>query len=249
MADRLGQSADRWDRWADHYDEVWAGLDTDLVADRLYGLAGNGKALELGAGTGRVALALAERGTSVVGIEASPRMAALMEKKAADRDLPVEVRHADMIYGAECEEYDLVYCVFNSLYELPTQDEQLECLANAARSLAAEGCLVLEMTVPTFGGTLGARQQLAIRGLTDTTLTLSATMNDPTRQLIRFQEIRFDESGFDLLPVFTRYIWPAELDLMARLVGLKEVERFGHWNGTPFESGSVRHITVYRREA
>jgi SAM-dependent methyltransferase len=232
-----------WDLWAPHYDtEITA--DPGPVAEFLAAHAGTGPALELGIGTGRVAIPLARRGVPVDGIDISPAMRDQLYANAAD--LPIRVFLGDMAEVAVDRQYPLVYVIYSTLAMLLTQDEQIRCLTGVTKALQPGGLLVVEATVPLAGGMLAGRQQLAIRGIGDDHLRLSATMNDPSTQIVQYQEVHLSAAGIRTLPVTTRYFWPSELDLMARLSGLEVAERYGTWDRQPFGPASRSHIALYR---
>jgi SAM-dependent methyltransferase len=212
------------------------------AVDRLAALAGGGRALEFAVGTGRVAIPLAERGVPVTGIELSRPMVAQLRTKVDDATLPV-VR-GDMATTAVPGEFALVYLVFNTIANLLTQDEQVACFANAARHLGPGGRFVVELWVPQLRalppgapGTVGTAEPGYIE--VDTVDTL--------RQLVVSHHFRFDDQdGLRLFRCPQRYIWPAELDLMARLAGFILESRHADWSGTAFTADSPSHVSVYR---
>jgi SAM-dependent methyltransferase len=209
-------------------------------------LARAGRALELGIGTGRIALPLAARGVEVHGIDASPAMVARMRIKPGGAEIPVAMGDfADVgVEGA----FSLVYVVFNTFFGLLSQEEQVRCFENVARHLAADGVFVIEAFVPDM--TRFARGQClnAARVETDAVL-LDASRHDPLTQRVVSQQILITESGTRLFPVQIRYAWPAELDLMARLAGLRLRHRWAGWQREPFTAASGKHVSVYERAA
>jgi SAM-dependent methyltransferase len=244
--DDSASQARRWDLWASHYDSETP-IDPEPAADLLQQYAKGGRALELGAGTGRIALALARRGVTVDGLEISPKMAEKLTQNTGD--LPVRAIVGDMADIPLTGPYDLVYTVYSTIFSLLTQQEQISCFRNTARVLAPGGVSVLECMIPSMGGLLADRQQLAIRDLSDGHLSLSATTNDPATQRVIFQEVRITEHGTRMLPVHIRYIWPAEMDLMAQLAGMRLRQRTGGWDGSPFHGSSRHHVSVYQLAA
>jgi SAM-dependent methyltransferase len=205
-------------------------------------LAGGGPALELGIGTGRIALPLAERGVAVHGIDASEAMLARLSEKPGGAELPVTIGDfADV--GVEGK-FKLIYVVFNTFFGLLSQDEQLRCFANVAAHLELEGHFVIESFVPD--PTLFDRGQRVSTTLVDVDrVRLDATRHDPVAQRVTTQHVHIGKDGIMLLPVQLRYAWPSELDLMARLAGLRLVHRFGGWQGEPFTASSPGHVSVY----
>jgi SAM-dependent methyltransferase len=232
-------------RVADVYDDVHPEYDEAMIAT-LAELARAGRALELGIGTGRIALPLAARGVEVHGIDASPAMVARMRIKPGGAEIPVAMGDfADVgVEGA----FSLVYVVFNTFFGLLSQEEQVRCFENVARHLAADGVFVIEAFVPDM--TRFARGQClnAARVETDAVL-LDASRHDPLTQRVVSQQILITESGTRLFPVQIRYAWPAELDLMARLAGLRLRHRWAGWQREPFTAASGKHVSVYERAA
>ncbi len=241
---------------ASHYGEAWASIYDDymgqqphLVAsldasvDALSRLAGEGgSVLELAVGTGRIALPLAARGHRVVGIDASPGMLAVLAER--DPDGTVEAHLGDMADFDLGERFDLVTVVFNSLYLLLEQDQQVACVAAAARHLAPGGTFLFEGFVaepgpgPTGSGVHPHRVE-------DGTLELRVQTVDVPNQRVHGSRLWLHEDGrFEMRPVGLRWTWPSELDLMARLAGLRLRERWGDWGGAPY-TGGWQNISVY----
>jgi SAM-dependent methyltransferase len=231
------------DRIADVYDAMMAGLPdpTDCV-DRLAELAGPGPALELGIGTGRVALPLAARGVRVHGIDASAAMVErLRAKPGGDR---VEVTLGDFAEVPVEGSYPLVYAVFNTFFGLLTQDDQLRCFAEVGGHLAPGGAFVLQGFVPDQSLHPGGQSvRTSHLGLDHVRLDLAR--HDPVAQRVDFQHVLLTEDGIRLYPGAIRYAWPSELDLMARLAGLRLRERWGGWRREPFGADSGLHVSVY----
>lgn len=231
------------DKGADLYDEWYDGvLETDACVDRLAELAGPGPVLELGVGTGRLALPLADRRLEVHGVDASARMLArLAAKPGGDRVRTILHDIVDVSTGTT---YPLVVCAADTLFMLTEQDLQVRCLANVAMHLASGGVFVSETFV--FNRTRYADgQDVTVRRVTAESLVLGAARHDPARQLITGHHILLREDGIRMVPAVLRYIWPAELDLMARLAGLRLRERWGGWNREPFTAASGRAVSVY----
>jgi SAM-dependent methyltransferase len=233
------------DRIADVYDS-WGGLpdDTHEAVELLAGLAGQGPALELGIGTGRVALPLRERGIEVHGIDASERMVERLRAKPGGGAVPVTIGDfAEVGVGGT---FSLVYVVFNTLFALSDQGAQVRCFERVASRLRPGGSFVVEAFVPDL--TLYERgQRIATHSLGDDQVHLLATLLDPVEQRVRSQHVVIEEGGTRLYPVMIRYAWPSELDLMARLAGMELVERWGGWRRDRFSAESRSHVSVYRR--
>jgi SAM-dependent methyltransferase len=231
---------------AHRYDEHPRGDEADTVAflDRYAGVTGDRTALEFAIGTGRIALPLAERGVRVDGIELSPDMVAILRAKPGGAGLRVTI--GDMSSAdAPGERYPLVYLVFNTIYNLLTQDDQVRCCQNAARQLADDGVFVVEAGVPSAW--LHGEQFVNVERLTAGEVVLDVNRFDPVTQLLDENHVTLTAAGVRMGPISCRLIWPSELDLMARIAGLRLVDRWGGWHGEPFTADSKRHISVYAR--
>ncbi len=242
MAESEEQAA-RWDLWASHDDRVFATADPRPAGMFLAKIAAGGHALELGAATGRVAVALAEQGVPVTALDISPEMIRRIED--ARGSLPVTARVGDMAEVPVDGAFSLVYATLSTFFGLLTQERQIECFTNVARVLAPDGKFVIEAFVPLRQGIVTRGQQLAIRAMAPGCVDLSATLHDAANQRITFQEIRVDADGLRMLPIEIRYVWPSELDLMARLAGMSLHARYGDWDCGAFSSASLRHISLY----
>jgi SAM-dependent methyltransferase len=236
------------DRIADVYDAITAGLPDPVdCVDRLAELAGPGPALELGIGTGRVALPLAARGVEVHGIDASAAMVERLRAKPGGEAVPVTLGDfADLpVAGA----YRLVYVVFNTFFSLLTQDEQVRCFAAVADHLAPGGAFVLELFVPDPTVHPGG-QSVRTRHLGLDMARVDLALHDPVAQRVDFQNVLLTADGLRLLPGSVRYAWPAELDLMARLAGLGLRERWGGWRREPYTAATNGlYVAVYEHAA
>jgi SAM-dependent methyltransferase len=232
------------DRIADVYDEQHRLLDPEPEAAFLAALAGDGPALELGIGTGRVALPLRARGVEVHGVDASVRMVEKLRAKPGGADIPVTIGNfADF---ALAERFALVYVVFNTFYGLLTQDDQVRCFECVAAHLRPGGRFLLRGFVPDLARFRRGQSTNAVRVELDD-VRIDVSMHDPLTQVVRSQHVMLRESGVQLFPVALRYAWPSELDLMARLAGLELEARHGGWDGEPFGADSDAHVSVYRR--
>lgn len=236
------------DRIADYYDEMVGQLFPAAVTEQavsfLADLAGAGPVLELGIGTGRVAIPLANRGVAVTGVDASEAMLArLRSRPGGDKISVVLSDFGDFIVG---ERFRVIYVVFNTFFALLTQDTQVGCFRRVAEHLSDGGVFVMEAFMPD--PTLYSRgQRLAARDVEPGRLLLDAARHDPITQRVSAQHVVIDEHGVRLYPAELRYAWPSELDLMAELAGLRLRDRFGNWQRGPFEGGSGSHISVYAR--
>ena len=231
------------DQIAEVYDRYYSSCDPALIV-ALKQLAGSGRALELGIGTGRVALPLQAEGTPVFGIDASEAMVARLRSKPDGGRIPVVIGDfADV--GIEGE-FSLIYVVFNTFFNLPTQGDQVRCFQNVARHLATDGVFVLELFVPDLNRFRGD-QDVRLIAQTEKEIRLDVSQIDPVRQVVTATHVTLGKSGPQFCPVRLRYAWPSELDLMAQLGGLGLRERWGSWERKPFTSSSSSHISIYGR--
>jgi SAM-dependent methyltransferase len=235
------------DRIADVYDRMAATMPDPVdCVDRLAELAGAGPALELGIGTGRIALPLAARGVEVHGIDASAAMVERLRAKPGGEAIPVTLGD---FAGLPVEgSFPLVYVVFNTFFSLLTQDDQVRCFAAVADHLAPGGAFVLEAFVPDPTLHPGG-QSIRTRYLALDLVRFDLALHDPVAQRVDFQNVLLAADGAQLLPGSVRYAWPAELDLMARLAGLGLRERWGGWRREPFGAASGVHVSVYEHPA
>ena len=241
-------SSDLWDEaTAQRYDEAAADMFAPQVMgptlDVLAELAGSGPALELAIGTGRIGVALAERGIPVTGIEHSAPMVAQLRRKADEATLPVAI--GDMATTTVPGDFTLVYLVWNTIGNLRSQPEQVACFRNAARHLRRGGRFVIELWVPPLRrfppGQAAVPFDVSAHHLGFDTYDL-ATQQGTSHHYTTEPDgsIRYGASNF-------RFIWPAECDLMAQLAGLELEHRWADWNRRPFTSDSESHVSVWRK--
>ena len=231
------------ERFAEIYDEQH-GYMGERETDFLVELARGGRALELGVGTGRVALPLAARGVEVHGIDASPAMLERLRAKPGGER--VTAHTGDFADVGVRGEFSLVYVVFNTFFALLSQDEQVRCFRNVAERLTPEGVFLVEAFVPDPSLYHHGHMVKTFNIKTDS-LSLHVAQLDTVEQTATGQQIIITERGIRLYPVKLRYAWPSELDLMARLAGLRLRLRFGGWLREPFTSRSEKHVSVYER--
>jgi len=237
---------DIWDaETARRYDTPGTGMFAPEVleptVDRLAELAGDGRALEFAIGTGRVAVPLAER-VAVAGIELSQPMIDRLRAKADEDTIPVV--HGDMSTARAPGEFSLVYLVYNTISNLLTQDEQVACFANAARHLGPGGRFVVELWVPDLQR-LPPGAEAAVFAVEPGYVGFDSY--DVLHQRVVSHHVRFGEgTQARLFRSPHRYVWPAELDLMARLGGFALESRSADWSGAPFTAASRSHESVYR---
>jgi SAM-dependent methyltransferase len=233
-----GQIAENYDLAPGIFDPAVVNPAVSFLAD----LAGDGAALELGIGTGRIALPLSQRGVRVHGIELSPAMVAQLRGKSEAENITVTI--GDFATARVEGTFRLAYLVYNTVTNLTTQDEQVECFCNVARHLEPGGVFVIELEVPPL-------QRL------------------PPGETVRAFTVDPPHLGFDEIDVATqhgvshhywfargkgvvhsmpyRFVWPSELDLMARIAGMSLRERWGDWNREPFTANSTKHISVWEK--
>jgi SAM-dependent methyltransferase len=234
------------ERVASRYDRDAAGLFDPAVVtpvvDTLAELAGRGAALEFGIGTGRIALPLAERAVRVAGIDSSDAMVARLRAKPGGGD--IEVAIGDFATTRVDGEFSLVYLVFNTINNLVTQDAQVACFENAAAHLGGGGRFVIEVGVPGL-------QNLPVG---QTIIPFHAgpggigfDVYDVVTQRFSSQHYDFTDGRVEAFPYEFRYVWPSELDLMARLAGMRLEHRWAGWRREPFTSLSRAHVSVYQR--
>lgn len=231
------------DLWADVYhDEHRFLVPPEAQLSLLEELASGRRALELGIGTGRVALPLARRGVDVAGVDASPAMVERLRTK--DGGSSIEVKIADMATLPVEGGFGLVYVVFNTVFGLLSQSAQVACFASVARLLEPGGYFCVECFVPDLTRFQGGQALRTVRlGLDE--VRIDASQHDPVHQRISANVIGLGKAGISVRPVRLRYAWPAELDLMAQLAGLRLRSRRSDWERRPFTADSTNHVTVY----
>jgi SAM-dependent methyltransferase len=219
-------------------------LDTDAAVAFLSELAGAGPVLELAVGTGRIALPLADRGLDVHGIDASEGMVARLRSKPGGERIRIVI--GDFADVAIEDRYALVYIVFNTLFALQTQEAQVRCFRNVAAHLADDGVFVVDAFVPDLTRFQRDQRVEAERvGLNHAWIGLAR--HYPVEQRVESQHVVLTEERLQFYPVQIRYAYPSELDLMARLAGLRLRDRFGGWRHEPFTAASGMHVSVYER--
>ncbi|MFC9607546.1 class I SAM-dependent DNA methyltransferase [Streptomyces niveus] len=214
------------------------------MADLLAGLAGGGRALELGIGTGRVALPLAERGVPVHCIDLSRAMVARMRDKPGGDAIDVTI--GDFATTRVDGTFSVAYLVFNTIMNLTTQAAQVACFRNVADHLAPGGCFVIETMLPELRK-LPAGQDVVPFHVSPT--RWSFDIYDVATQEMSSNYVEVIDGRGDYWSVPFRYVWPAELDLMAQLAGMRLRDRWEGWKGEPFTSESERHVSVWEKPA
>lgn len=242
---------DNWfgEEVAARYDADAAEMFDDSVLtpaiDRLEELAAGGPALEFGIGTGRVALPLRARGVPVHGIDLSEAMVARMREKPGGADIPVMI--GDFATARVGGEFRLAYLVFNTINNLTTQDEQVACFANAARHLTPGGYFLIEVSVPQLQRVAPGERFVPFSVTPD---HLGIDEYDLVGQaLISHHYYRMSDGRMERRSTPFRYVWPAELDLMALLAGMRLAHRWGGWRREEFTAASGSHVSVWQRTA
>lgn len=234
------------DTIADVYDD-WASTaagDPLPAVDVLTELAGDASVLELGVGTGRVALPLAARGVEVHGLDSSAAMIDKLRAKPGGETIATTV--GDMAHVPVDGSFGLVYVVFNTFFALLTQDEQVGCFQAVARRLLSGGRFLVEAFVPDTSRFDRGNRVSAVE-VEREHVRLDVTLHDVAAQRLTAQHVVVSEAGIRLYPLVLRYAYPSELDLMARLAGLELESRWAGWDRAPFGPGSGSHVTVWRR--
>ena len=227
---------------ASSYDEDLRGDEAETV-EFLAEHTGTGPVLEFAIGTGRIALPLSERGIRVDGIEQSTAMVdQLRAKSGADK---INVTIGDMSTVELPERYTLVYLVFNTIHNLVTQDGQVRCFENAARHLDSGGVFVVETGVPWRGPREGS--YIEVPKVAMDAVHISPHTYDAMTQVLDINHLRLTTEGIRMSPLSLRLVYPSELDLMARIAGLRLRHRWGGWKQEPFTVDSRRHVSVYER--
>jgi SAM-dependent methyltransferase len=230
---------------AEIYDRTPRGDEDEAVAF-LAEMAGDGPALELAIGTGRIGLPLAARGVAVEGIDLSPDMVAQLRAKPGGEDIPVTI--GDFSEVPVSGTYRLIYVVYNTFFNLLHQGEQVRCFENVAAHLADGGSFVIEARVPGHIHGLRENQYVDAEEVGVDEVWLDVARYDPVSQRLEETHVSLSaEGGVRLFPIVTRYCYPSELDLMARIAGLRLKERWGGWRREPFDARSILAVSVYGR--
>jgi len=226
---------------AEKYDTWFSDLDPSMI-DHLHEISAGGCALELGIGTGRVAIPLKEKGVEVHGIDASTAMVAKMRLKPNGEDIPVMIQ--SFAQFKTNIQYDLVYVVFNTFFGLLTQEEQISCFKSVADTLKPGGRFVIEAFVPDLGR-FDRGQSARTSNITADHVRLECSLHEAATQTVISQVVTIGSKSIELYPIKIRYAWPSEIDLMAQLSGMKLISRWSDWKKTVFSSQSGRHVSTF----
>lgn len=252
-------SSDVWDaararRYDDAMADAFTAEELSATVDMLLGLCTSGgapvqdrapRALELAIGAGRVAIPLAQRGVEVSGIELSQPMLDILDEKLRDAPFAIDAVQGDMATTRLASTFDLVYLVFNTIGNLRTQDEQVACFANAAAHLRPGGHFVVEVGVPPLRS-LPPGADVVPFDVSEEHVGLDS-LDVVTQEATSHHYTRQPDGSYRYQPHHYRYVWPSELDLMARLAGLTLTSRHADWAGAPFTSESASHVSVWTK--
>jgi SAM-dependent methyltransferase len=227
----------------DPHDDMFSAAVVGATADFLAALAGDGRALELAIGTGRIALPLARRGVPVHGIDMSRAMVARLRAKPGGDQIGVTIGDfaATRVEGT----FALAYLVYNTINNLTTQDAQVACFASAAAHLAPGGCFVIEVGVPELRR-LPPGQDVVPFAVSDTGWAFDRYDVVTQQFSSNYIDVTGGNGSYRSIPF--RYVWPSELDLMARMAGMRLRERWADWNREPFTADSRKHVSVWEKQ-
>lgn len=228
---------------AEIYDSTSCRGDESEAVAFLEQLARGGPALELAVGTGRIALPLAGRGIRVDGIDLSDAMVAKLRSKPAGDQ--IDVTMGDFADVPVSGKYALIYVVFNTLFNLVTQEDQVRCFENVAGHLNGDGAFLVEAFTPGYLYRLCDDQYVEAEDIQVAEVTLDIGRHDAVTQHLEETHLVVSPNAIRLYPIVCRYAWPSELDLMARIAGLRLRERWGGWSREPFTAASRLHVSVY----
>ncbi|CAN5524910.1 class I SAM-dependent methyltransferase [soil metagenome] len=243
-----GYSASTYgDRFADVYDD-WYGTisDTEATVTKIAALAGDGAVLELGVGSGRLAVPLARRGVEIVGIDASTAMVEQLRAKPDGERVTVTVGDmAELDLGDRgAQRFAVVLIAYNTFFNLTTAEAQQRCLQQVVGRLAAGGRLVVEAFVPTPEPD-GPEEAVTARSIGADAVVLSVSRRDPATHTLTGSYVQLTEAGVKLRPWFLRYATPDQLDAMAAAAGLDLATRHAGWSDEPFDDHSATHVSTY----
>jgi SAM-dependent methyltransferase len=234
--------------WADIYDDLLPDLPADAdVITRLEELCGNGDALELGVGTGRVAIPLSRRGVAVTGVDNSTAMIDRLRRK--DPEGLVEIVEGDFTTVKLPKRFALVFILQNTFEGLGEAHAQQQCLARASEHLDDGGVFAIQAFSPHGMLRYGRLDTMNVDDITPAAMRISALKHEPLNQVVKLGHLVVSETDVRYLPAYLRYVWPSELDLMAEKVGLRLRHRWGEWNREAFSEHSWTYISLYERAA
>lgn len=234
------------DRIAGVYDDIYRPTDVTDCINSLCELAAGGRALELGIGTGRIAIPLSASGVEVHGIDSSRAMVAQLRAKEGGGEIPVSIGDfADLDVDGK---FSLIFAVANTFFGLTSQEDQIRCFENVASHLDERGIFLIGAFVPdVYGFADGSR--VSARPLDLDSVKLDVTVHDKMNQIVDIRTLRLSDKGIETYPARLRYVSPSEMDLMARIAGLRLFERWADWRRSPFTSESRSHVSLYVKKS
>ena len=232
--------------WGPYYDDIHVGIDSEVKLLVEY-VGDPARALELGVGTGRVAIPLAQAGVSVTGIEISPDM--IQRLRAKPGGDAIEIVQGDFAEVPVEDSFPLIYLPFNTLFTLLTQERQVECFRNVAERLEPGGRFVLDTFAPDVARYDAQHTRMAVSSISSNEEhAYEMAIHEPSQQRVVSHHVRRLKGGDTVvLPVTIRYVWPSEMDLMARLAGLSLEHRWDWYDKGPYTDWSLQYVSVYRR--
>jgi SAM-dependent methyltransferase len=232
------------EEWAAEYDSIHGELDPMQAVETLADLAAGRPVLELAIGTGRIALPLKERGVEIHGVDISDAMVAQLRKKPGGEEIPVTMGNfAEVDFGGK---FPIIFLAFNTIFGLLTQEDQLRLFENVAKQLTEDGVFLIEAFVPDLTRYNRDQRVSALEVELDS-VRIEFSKHDPSKQLLESQIATLSADGIKMRPIRLRYAYPPELDLMAKLAGLRLRERWGGWDRSEFGPRSSQHVSVYER--
>jgi SAM-dependent methyltransferase len=233
------------DKIADAYDELYPHVSSTVI-ETLARMAGtNGRVLELGIGTGRLAVPLAAKGLEVHGIDSSIGMTGKLRQKEGTAQIRITTGDFTNVGDVEGGPFDLVFCVFNTFFALLTQEDQLKCFKGVSEILAPTGVFVLEVFVPDLSR-FSRHQPALVGSLGEDAFDIEACHHEITTQRVSSRLVRISDGKVRVYPIEIRYAWPSELDLMAKLAGMKLTSRWSGWDQQSFGAGANMHVSAYQ---
>lgn len=237
----MDKQANQWDRWASSYEGFAGEQAVEPLVRFVDEHTPPGPILELGAGTGRLAVPLAERGREVYALDFSAAMIDAMRAKNTPGVHPVQ---GNMVHFSLDMKFAGIYCVASTFYNLTSQEQQIDTFGCVSAHLLPDGVFIIDaMVIPLR--LLRPARNVTLRSLDSNFIRISATEADLARQTIAYQELCISANGFSMLPIVSRFCWPSEQDLMARLAGLRLRRRVGGCQDEEFNRRSSRHISIY----
>lgn len=233
------------DKGADLYDGIYQSQPPTTQIDLLEELGQGGRVLELGIGTGRLAIPLIARGVSVEGLDSSEAMVSKMHAKDLGSSIPVTI--GDFQQFDLDKSFDLIFIAFNTLFSLLTQDAQISCFESVTRHLSQRGLFLVEAFVPDLSR-FDRSQRTSVSHIEINRTIIDVAVHYQATQRVDSQHVVVEDGQpARVMPISLRYAWPAELDLMARLAGLRLRNRWGDWDRSPFGDDSGKHVSVWGR--